>query len=132
MPTAAPAPANGEAGAGEDTSQTNVQEAGVDEPDTVKTDGKTIWAIENGTLHAVDARAETPKLLSTLSLGDGYGTTMLLRKDRALLLGYGPRGARWTEVDVSDPVAPAILRTEDVDGFIVDARMTGRSVRIVV
>ncbi len=132
MPTAAPAPANGEAGAGDDTSTTNVQEAGVDEPDTVKTDGKTIWAIENGALHAVDARAAEPRLLSTLPLGDGYGTTMLLRKDRALLLGSGPRGARWTEVDVSDPAKPAILRTEDVDGSIVDARLTGRSVRIVV
>jgi uncharacterized secreted protein with C-terminal beta-propeller domain len=131
-PTAAPAPANGDAGAGEDSSQTNVQEAGVDEPDTVKTDGKTIWAIENGMLHAIDARAETPRLLSTLPLDAGYGTTMLLRKDRALLLGYGPRGARWTEVDVSDPTKPTVLRTEDVDGSIVDARLTGRSVRIVV
>ena len=128
MPTAAPAPAED----GGDSSQTNVQEAGVDEPDTVKTDGRTIWAVENGTLHAVDARAATPRLLSALPLGDGYGTTMLLRKDRALLLGSGPKGARWTEVDVSDPAKPAILRTEDVDGYIVDARLTGRSVRIVV
>jgi uncharacterized secreted protein with C-terminal beta-propeller domain len=134
MPTAAPAPAEGDAGAGggEDSSSTNVQEAGVDEPDTVKTDGKVIWAIENGRLHAVDARAATPTLLSTLPLDEGYGTTMLLRKDRALLLGYGPKGARWTEVDVSDPTKPRILRTEDVDGNIVDARLTGRSVRIVV
>jgi uncharacterized secreted protein with C-terminal beta-propeller domain len=134
MPTAAPAPAEGDAGAGggDDSSTTNVQEAGVDEPDTVKTDGKVIWAIENGTLHAVDARAATPTLLSTLPLDEGYGTTMLLRKDRALLLGYGPRGARWTEVDVADPTKPRILRTEDVDGYIVDARLTGRSVRIVV
>jgi uncharacterized secreted protein with C-terminal beta-propeller domain len=126
-PTAAPAPASGD-----DSSQTNVQEAGVDEPDIVKTDGKVLWSIENGRLHAVDARAETPRLLSTLELTESYGTTMLLRKDRALLLGSGPKGARWTEVDVSDPANPAILRTEDVDGYIVDARLTGRSVRIVV
>jgi uncharacterized secreted protein with C-terminal beta-propeller domain len=133
-PTAAPMPAAGEAGggAGEDASQTNVQEAGVDEPDTVKTDGRTIWSIENGTLRAIDARAATPVVLSTLPLDEGYGTTMLLRKDRALLLGYGPRGARWTEVDVADPANPRILRMEDVDGYIVDARMVGRSVRVVV
>jgi uncharacterized secreted protein with C-terminal beta-propeller domain len=126
-PVAAPAPA-----AGEDTSQTNVQEAGVDEPDTVKTDGKTIFAIANGTLHAIDARAETPRLLGTLALEDGWGTTMLLRKDRALLLGTGPLGARMTEVDVSDPAKPTVLRTEDVDGYIVDARLTGRTARVVV
>jgi uncharacterized secreted protein with C-terminal beta-propeller domain len=128
--TDAPAPAEG--GAGEDTSQTNVQEAGVDEPDTVKTDGKTIFAIANGSLHAIDARAETPKLLATLPLEYGWSTTMLLRKDRALLLGDGPRGARMTEVDVSDPAKPTVLRTEDVDGYIVDARMTGRTARVVV
>src|SRR5688500_15492181 len=48
-------PATGEAP--EDTSQTNVQEAGVDEPDTVKTDGRTIFALANSALHAVDARS---------------------------------------------------------------------------
>jgi hypothetical protein len=117
---------------GEDTSRTNVQEAGVDEPDTVKTDGRTIFAIANGTLHAIDARAQTPRLLGTLALGDESGTTMLLRKDRALLLGPGPLGARLTEVDVSNPAAPTVLRTEDVDGYIVDARMTGRTARVVV
>jgi uncharacterized secreted protein with C-terminal beta-propeller domain len=126
-PAAAPAPAEGE-----DTSQTNVQEAGVDEPDTVKTDGRTIFAIANNTLHTIDARAAAPKLLSTLALEDGSGTTMLLRKDRALLLGAGPLGTRLTEVDVSDPAKPTVLRTEDVDGSIVDARLTGRTARVVV
>jgi uncharacterized secreted protein with C-terminal beta-propeller domain len=118
-----------ELGGGQDTSQTNVQEAGVDEPDTVKTDGTTIFAIANGTLHAIDARAGTPRLLGTLPLGDDWGARMLLRKDRALVLGSGPLGARMTEVDVSKPT---VLRTEDVDGYIVDARMTGRTARVVV
>jgi len=126
-PTAAPAPA-----AGEDSSQTNVQEAGVDEPDTVKSDGKTIFALANNTLHAIDARAATPTLLGTLALGDHGATTMLLRKDRAVLLGSGPLGARMTEVDVSDPAKPTVLRTEDVDGYIVDARFSGRTARVVV
>ena len=116
----------------EDTSQTNVQEAGGDETDTVKTDAMTIFAIANSQLHAIDARAQTPKLLGTLPLEDGWGTTMLLRRDRALLLGGGPNGARMTEVDVSDPSKPTALRTEDVDGTIVDARLTGRTARVVV
>jgi hypothetical protein len=128
--TTAPAPAAGEAP--EDTSQTNVQEAGVDEPDTVKTDARTILALANGTLHAVDARAPEPKLLGTLELDQGWGATMLLRNGRALVLGGGPLGARMTEVDVSDPARMKVLRTEDVDGYIVDARLTGRSARVVV
>src|SRR3712207_3155969 len=46
----APMPVGGEedSGAGPDTSQTNVQEAGVDEPDSVKTDGERIYALANG------------------------------------------------------------------------------------
>jgi uncharacterized secreted protein with C-terminal beta-propeller domain len=118
--------------AGEDTSQTNVQEAGVDEPDIVKTDGQTIFAIANGALHTVDARAEAPALLATLPLDAGGSPRMLLRKDRALVLGDGPRGARMVELDVSDPAKPVVLRTEDVDGYIVDARLTGRTARVVV
>jgi uncharacterized secreted protein with C-terminal beta-propeller domain len=131
MPVAAPERAAGDDGA-EDTSSTNVQEAGVDEPDTVKSDGRTLWALADGRLHAVDARAATPQLLSALDVAHGHGTTMLRYKDRLLLLGGGPRGARFTEVDVADPARPEVLRTEDVDGQIVDARLTGRSVRIVV
>ncbi|MBA3407684.1 MAG: beta-propeller domain-containing protein, partial [Solirubrobacterales bacterium] len=42
------APAEGDAGAGDDSSETNVQEAGVDEPDIVKTDGTTIFTLANG------------------------------------------------------------------------------------
>ena len=39
---------------GVDYSGTNVQEAGVDEPDIVKTNGDTLFAVENGQLEAVD------------------------------------------------------------------------------
>ena len=127
---AAPAPAAGTPV--EDTSQTNVQEAGVDEPDTVKTDGQTIFAIANGSLHAVDARSAAPRLLDTLALDDAWGATLLLRNGRAFVLGGGPQGARMLEVDVSDPANLAVLRTEDVDGHIVDARLTGRTARVVV
>ena len=126
-----PDSAEGDAGAGEDTSQTNVQEAGVDEPDTVKTDGKTIFALANGSLHAVSARSDSPQLLGTLEL-DGWGATMLLHGNRMLVLGGGPLGARMTEVDISDPARMKVLRTEDVDGYVVDARLTDRTARVVV
>ena len=61
LPRAEAAPGAG--AAPDDTSQTNVQEAGVDEPDIVKTDGRVIWALEGGRLNAVDARAARPRLL---------------------------------------------------------------------
>ena len=102
-PPTRPCPARGRRGAARTSSETNVQEAGVDEPDTVKTDGRTIFAIANGTLHAVDARGDVPRLLGTLALDESWGATMLLHKDRLFVLGGGPRGARITQVDVSDP-----------------------------
>src|SRR6476620_37421 len=46
-----------------DFSATNVQEAGVDEPDIVKSDGSRIFAIAGSKLYAVDARAGKPRLL---------------------------------------------------------------------
>jgi uncharacterized secreted protein with C-terminal beta-propeller domain len=119
-------------GGAADSSQTNVQEVGVDEPDTVKTDGATIFALANGHLHAVNARSPAPALLGTLELRGGSGEAMFLHAGRALVLGYGPRGTRMTEVDVSDPARMKVVSTEDVDGYLVDARLTGSAARVVV
>jgi uncharacterized secreted protein with C-terminal beta-propeller domain len=135
LPPSRVGPVDEEAAAGggaEDSSRTNVQEAGVDEPDTVKTDGSTIFALANGRLHAVDARSPAPRLLDTLGFGQGGGTAMFLLAGRALVLGYGPRGTRMTEVDVSDPARMRLVSTEDVDGDVVDARLTGHAARVVV
>src|SRR4051812_36836380 len=82
------APQSG-AGAGQDFSNTNVQEAGVDEPDAVKTDGKTIFAVQNGLLYAVDARSSPPKLLGSIPLG-GYAQELLLSGDRLLVMSGQP------------------------------------------
>src|SRR5918997_2029791 len=61
-PAPAPAPeSNSGAGGGEDSSTTNVQEAGVDEPDIVKSDGTHVFALTGGRLHAVDARSPVPR-----------------------------------------------------------------------
>jgi hypothetical protein len=86
-PTAAPQ--SPDSAGGGDSSQTNVQEAGVDEPDIVKSDGKTIFAIGYGRLNAVDARAATPKLLSSLEL-PFYGGDMLLAGKRLIVISYAP------------------------------------------
>src|SRR5262245_57748236 len=57
---------------GVDYSGTNVQEAGVDEPDLVKTNGKTLFALANGNLDAVDVRGTKPRMLDSLHLDQGY------------------------------------------------------------
>jgi hypothetical protein len=146
----APQPGAAPTGEGRDSSGTNVQEVGVDEPDIVKSDGTHIFAVAAGRLHAVDARS--PRLLGSLDL-DGYAGELLLRGDRLLVISYasvaepqpGPQSSSpefapdsyrlatlITEVDVSDPAAMKVVRTETVDGSYVSARQNGATARIVL
>ena len=74
-------------------SGTNIQEQGVDEPDIVKTNGSTIFAIVDGRLEATDGGAGGPRHLGSLQLPSGpgtnpysYGHQLLLVGDRALVL----------------------------------------------
>lgn len=133
-PTAAP----------ETSSQTNVQEAGVNEPDVVKTAGDRIFALAGGKLHAVDAAG--PTLLGTLAT-EGYAYQLLLHEDRALVIGYeqdlrvrpasvpiAPLAMKTvlTEVDVSDPAAMRVVSRQTIDGTYVDARQSGETARVVI
>jgi hypothetical protein len=148
VPPAAPSPGGQEdSSGGDDTSTTNNQETGVDEPDTVKTDGRTLFAIVGGTLHAYDVRAETPKEVGSLAIPSA--AQLLISGKRALVIGYGnsypmpvERLAPYpgyyrpvttlTEVDISDPANMSVVRTVDADGTLVDARMTGSTARVVL
>src|SRR3954447_3877430 len=157
MPEAAPAPTDG---AGQDFSTTNVQEAGVDEPDEVKTDGKTVFAAENGRLYALDARSSPPKLVGSIPL-DGYGQQLLLSGDRLLVMAGSPiyygvvsppvinavppttqaaqaapirggtQSSTLTLIDVSKPDAMKVMKTMTVNGGYLSARMTGHTARVI-
>ena len=135
---------------GVDFSGTNVQEEGVDEPDIVKTNGNTLFAVANGKLNAVDVRTANPQLLDTLKLDPNRGYELLLHEDRLLFLSRGgywaeplpamaarmmpfqAAGSVLTEIDVSKPHALRVVRTLTLDGGYVAARLVGGSVRIVV
>jgi uncharacterized secreted protein with C-terminal beta-propeller domain len=161
---AAPAPAGSDDASTQGTtfSGTNVQEAGIDEPDVVKTDGKRVFAVADGRLRVVDVTGDSPRVVATLALGGGAAHQLLLRGGRLLVLStsYGPiavdgpgpvattapgpaRAAivapvpgrtttLLTEVDVTDPAQPKVARTMELDGAYVDARMTGGTARVVV
>jgi uncharacterized secreted protein with C-terminal beta-propeller domain len=130
-------------------SGTNTHEAGVDEPDLVKTDGRRIITIQQGVVRVVDAASG--RLTGKLDLASGdddpvrWGAgTLLLRGDRALVLirgGWGgalrdvarPAGAasaRLILLDISG--APRKLSEYQVDGSLVDAREVGGTARVVV
>jgi uncharacterized secreted protein with C-terminal beta-propeller domain len=123
--------------ASDDFSRTNVQETGVDEPDSVKTDGTRLLVAGDDRLHSIDPRAATPALLDSLPLPGG-GHEILLYGDRALVISSGYDEARFvgvtrlTEVDVSDPGRLRVLNTLDADGSYLTARLTGETARIVI
>ena len=149
---------------GTDFSTTNVQETDVDEPDIVKTNGRTIFAIGGNSLNAVDARSPNAPLLGSLRL-QGWGHQLLLAGSRLLVISEKlelpesieppplpdppPPPSRWTgseeplhpdaepvtvlsEIDVSDPRAMRLVRSEEVDGHNISARLTGDQIRVVI
>lgn len=72
-------------------STTNVQERGVDEPDLVKTDGRSLFVLSDGRLRIIDVRAGAPRLLSGLAFSGGYASELLLSRDRLLVIGTTDR-----------------------------------------
>jgi uncharacterized secreted protein with C-terminal beta-propeller domain len=119
--------------AGEDFSPTNVQEAGIDEPDLVKTDGRRLFVVAGGQLRAYDVAGDAPVLLGTLGL-EGAGGELLLRGDRLLLIGPAPSAGttRLVEIDARDPAAMRIARSMTIPGEHVSARLHGGTARVVI
>ncbi|WNV89508.1 beta-propeller domain-containing protein [Umezawaea sp. Da 62-37] len=123
-------------------SGTNVQEAGVDEPDLVKTDGKRVVTITDGVLRVLDVASRA--VTGTLDMANSSATQLLLSGDRALVVTTSvatgipippnefapPTGSRLVLVDLSGP--PKALGTLSVDGAYLDARQIGGVARVVV
>ncbi|MFP3902409.1 MAG: beta-propeller domain-containing protein, partial [Acidimicrobiia bacterium] len=133
-------------------SRTNVQVAGIDEPDIVKTDGERILAVAGGRLHL--ASAEREEIIDSVDLPeDAGGARLLLSGDRVVVMyggaGYRPAsGAPSPDLPTSStgPVLPTTrlvqvdidgdtLRVTDrveLEGSFVSARMTGDVARVVL
>ena len=132
-------------------STTNTHEAGVDEPDLVKTDGRRIVSLVDGTLRVVDAQSK--KLVGTLHFAEArdgwwYPHQLLLSGDRALILGQGsielarrgsvapedlmfaPSGSTLVLVDLAG--SPTIVSELDLSGSYVDARQVDSVARVVL
>ena len=155
QPGAAPSESLPRTASSDEYSNTNVQEAGVDEPDSVKTDGRRILTIAQGRLWYLALDGTTPRVAGSLTLDGGWGSELLVAGDRALVIqtqaiyplarggGGGvaasdsfapyPVTTRQTLaiVDVSTP-AMKVVKTISVDGMYVAARMIGGVARVVV
>jgi hypothetical protein len=138
---------------GEDYSGTNVQEGGVDEPDHVKTDGRTMYIAANDRLRVLDVSGGEPVELASLALRDTWDAQLLLDGDRLLvtssayasipfadervssdLLPPGGWGGTTTLtlLDVSDPADPVAVERLTVDGATLSSRLVDGVARVVV
>jgi inhibitor of cysteine peptidase len=137
-------------------SETNIQVAGVDEADIIKTDGEYIYAIANGKL--IIARAYPvgdAEILSVTEFDDFSGSEIFIDDDRLLIFGrsvqeisgevfeneigfvaerYYPR-FDFTSVklfDVSDRDEPGLLRSFDFEGNYLTSRKINSDVYFVI
>jgi inhibitor of cysteine peptidase len=133
-------------------STTNVQEAGVDESDVVKSDGTYFYIASGTTLRIVRARpadqlAEIGRLELDVSASEMYlyGSKLLLLAQRyeeddgsvyPALEIWPPYlvGSNLTvvEVDISDPAAPTATKQVSLDGALVDSRLTNERLILVL
>jgi hypothetical protein len=114
-------------------STTNTQEAGVDEPDLVETDGEHLYDVHGGTLRVVDV--EAAELTDTLPLGLVDVVGAVLVGDDLVVFGNEPllggrRGeARIVVIDVAG--GPVVRERMTIDGTLVDVRAVGGRVNVV-
>ena len=125
------------AGADGDSSGTNVQEAGVDEPDLVKSQGDRLFVATGGRLVALETGPGAPRELGSLSLRRKGPRRrgprqLLLRGSRALVLNDAPGGLQIQEIDISNPAAMRVTASMAVDGHLVDARRHDGVARIAI
>lgn len=132
---------------GQDYSGTNVQEAGIDEPDTVKTDGELLYLIRGEYLDIVDVTGPSPELQSSVDVG-GWGHQMLRAGDRLLVFGqveggvhpmardsaspYWPSGTTLSLYDVANPARPELVSTLQLDGWVASGRLVDGVARVVL
>lgn len=126
---------------------TTVQEAGVDEPDTVKTDGELLVRLRGSLLTTYDVTGAEVERLGEVDLGDLSDGEILLTGDTVVAVGNDgtrsrPSGygypapvspqTRVVTVDLADPAAPTVEQTVDYDAATVTARQHGDAVRLVL
>ncbi len=138
---------------GVDYSTSNVQEAGIDEPHVLKTDGRRMVVASENQVHVVDVTGPAPTLIASVRLDDHWVSNLLLHGDRVLVFAsqwdiivpfvdpadeaadsepapsWGPT-TEIVEIDLSG-TTPRVARRLDIEGNYVGARLTDGVVRVV-
>jgi inhibitor of cysteine peptidase len=159
--TQAPA-ADGATHTGEETlpsySTTNIQVAGVDEPDIVKTDGTYLYVVANNTVFILRAYpVMNAAILSRITITNVTISDIFIHGDRLIILGntggywypilYGgvmkttidsisiwPGGVSQTVIevyDIGDRATPTLSKDVKIDGGYFDARLIDEYLYVV-
>lgn len=133
-------------------STTNIQEAGVDEPDIVKTDGRHMVVLMGSAEHAgsvlrlFDVK-KGARFTDSVEITESSGIGTFLAGDRVIVFSRrfeAPPQARWathvtarswtkvTVISIADPERLKVLSSMEMEGSYVDARLAGGVVRLVI
>lgn len=130
-------------------STTNIQVAGVDEPDIVKNDGNYIYTISGNNVFIVNASQQEAGVVSKIVCDDFAPAGIFVNGDRLAILGSNYSTSQllpynmpmtWNVVetqtyvrlyDISDRAQPSLLRTFNMTGDYFDSRMIGKYVYFV-
>lgn len=131
-------------------STTNVQEAGIDEPDLIKTDGQIVVALAGAKLHVLDAVPRL-RILGELNLGEIVPQNLFLVGDQVIVIGSAPMPMAmpmagiaadamfWMPpdttvalVDLSDPAEPELIEKLTLEGNLLSARLDGNEMTMVI
>ncbi len=148
VPTASPGIVAEKATASpEPYSTTNTQVLGVDEADTVKTDGKYLYSFqENDHVIAILDAKTLVKIKSIRIPTTYYGVTFYLTKNKLIVTATksNPYSARWygwydneqksivALYDISNPLQASLSRVIQVDGSLSDSRVADDGMMTVV
>ena len=139
-------------GVGNGATGTNTQEAGVDEPDVAKTDGRIVVRLqENSRLVITDVRGDEPREIADWRLPDGSQASGLLLVDDHVIVsgdrgpivmesqiwpgpggpGGGSVGTELFDVDISVPSRPRLDSRTSWTGRALSLRQYDDTVRLV-
>lgn len=128
-------------------SQTNIQVSGIDEADTVKTDGKYIYSYQEGERAVVILDANTLKSVQNIRVPESYYDVKIYVQDNTLILTaarsitYNARWYGWYDntqrgivaiYDMTDRSRVSLERVIQLDGTISDSRLDSDGIMTLI
>ncbi|MGN6780204.1 MAG: beta-propeller domain-containing protein [Marmoricola sp.] len=122
---------------GNSATGTNVQEAGVDEPDDVKTDGSLIVRVQGAVLSVYDASGSAVRRTAQLRLPRLSDAQILLAGHTVVAIGTAAGtgtepGSRVETISVADAASPRLVSDVAYSGSVSSIRQHGEVIRMVI